>query len=64
MRTLSQALTPSWKEEIVGAKGKVTRVYSVNKEKLQEALRIMGELVKPVKDVLKSQPLPERKDNG
>lgn len=34
-------------------KGKATRIYYVNRDRLKEALDAIDELVKPIKDALK-----------
>lgn len=34
-------------------KGKAVRIYSVNKERLREALKAIDDLIKPLKDAIK-----------
>ena len=41
-------------------KGKAVRVYSINRQKLTEALEALDELIKPIKDSLDKKGQDER----
>lgn len=45
-------------------KGKAVRIYSINKEKLSEALDAIDEMVKPIKEALEKAQYSSRKLDG